>query len=157
MKKKQHKKWAWLILIIAFVFAGIQLIKPRLDNPPVTAEIIVPGNIKSILINACYNCHSNQTQLAWFDKIAPANWLVAKHIREGRKVLNFTEWDRYTKDRQKQILFESLNQIEFKLMPLKQYTFLHPEAKITAAQIDSIKSYLSTQLVIQVPDTNKIT
>ena len=155
MKNIRNKKWFWMILIIVFILSGIQFIRPALNNPPVIADIAVPNDVKNILRSACYDCHSNETKLSWFDKITPANWLIASHIREGRKVLNFSEWNNYPKDRQKQILFESLNQVQFGIMPLKQYTFLHPAAKIGATEIDSLKSYLNTLMVIQEPDTAK--
>jgi len=156
LKNLLHKKWLRvLILVITVLFLSIQFIRPRMDNPVVTAEIMAPGSVKMILINACYDCHSNETKLSWFDKITPANWVVADDIREGRKVLNFSEWDSLTKDQQRGELFESLNHMQFKVMPLQRYTFLHPAAKIGVAEINSMKSYLSTLMIMQRPDTAK--
>jgi hypothetical protein len=156
MKNIKNNKWFWMAVIILFILSGIQFMRPAFNNPPVTADIAVAVDVKNILRNACYDCHSNETKLAWFDKITPVNWLVASHINGGRKVLNFSEWNSYTKDRQKQILFESFNQIQFGIMPLKQYTLLHPAAKIGAAENNLLKSYLSTLMVTQEPDTAKI-
>ena len=155
MENIRKKKWFWVAVIIFFIFSATQFIRPKIDNPKVTADIVVSNDVKGILRTACYDCHSNETKLAWFDKITPANLVVASHIRDGREVLNFSEWNRYTKERQKQILFESLNQVEFGIMPLKQYTMFHPSAKIGATQIDSLKSYLNTLIVKQRPDTSK--
>jgi hypothetical protein len=155
MKSIKNKKWFWMFMIILLILAGLQFIRPRIDNPPVTEAIEIPGSIRQIFRKACFDCHSNETKLAWFDKISPANWLVASHINGGRKVLNFSEWNRYSKDRQKQILFESLNQIQFGLMPLKQYRLLHSAAKIGSTENDLLKSYLNTLMVVQKPDTSK--
>ena len=81
----------WLIAIGCIGFAGIQFIRPKLDDPPVTAELQAPAEIKQILRVSCYNCHSNETELSWFDEPAPAYWIVARDVREGRKHLNFSE------------------------------------------------------------------
>lgn len=70
---------------------GIQFIRPALTNPPVTADLSVPTAVKQIFQTSCYNCHSNETRLSWFDEPAPAYWLVASDVQEARKHLNFSE------------------------------------------------------------------
>jgi len=143
VQKKAPGKWKVVLAILLVCFLGAQLIRPRISHPPVTADVDAPEEIKQILRSACYDCHSNETHLLWFDKITPANWLVADHIREGRNVLNFSQWDSLNKDQRKGKLFESLNQMVFNTMPLPSYTLLHPAAKITPLQIAALRSYLS--------------
>src|ERR1700761_9852556 len=82
---------AWLVAIGCIAFIGMQCIRPALDNPPVTAELQAPPEVKQILQNSCYSCHSNETKLAWFDEVAPVSWLVARDIKEARHHLNFSE------------------------------------------------------------------
>jgi hypothetical protein len=53
------------------------------------ADLSAPDQVKAILQRACYDCHSNQTRLAWFDQPVPAYWLVVRDVKAGRKVLNF--------------------------------------------------------------------
>jgi hypothetical protein len=139
-----RKKGLLILLLLAAGLVSIQFTGPRIDHPPVTADITVPAAVKQVLQKACYDCHSNETRLAWFDKIAPASWLVARHVKEGRQVLNFSTWDSLPPAQQKGKLFESLNQVSFGAMPLPQYTRLHPEARITAADIAVLKQYLGT-------------
>ena len=153
--KTGNKKWKVLLLIGFLCFAGIQFIRPRIDHPPVTADINVPPDVKEILRRACYDCHSNETRLAWFDQVSPAIWLVARHVKEGRQALNFSEWNRLNKDQQKGKLFESLNQLSFNAMPIPQYTLLHPAAKLTGDDITVLKNYLSTQFIAAKPDSTK--
>lgn len=143
-KNRFRKKWLLAGIIVLLCFIGIQFIRPGITNPPVTADMAAPPEVKQILKRACYDCHSNETQLAWFDDIAPASWLVANHVKEGRKVLNFSNWDSLTKDQQKGKLFESLNQVVFKTMPLQQYTRFHPAANISEADIAVLRKYLTT-------------
>jgi hypothetical protein len=155
MKTLFTKKWFLIVVILIACAAGIQLIRPQWDNPPVTADISAPPEMEQILKKACYDCHSNETKLAWFDKTTPANFLVAGHIKEGRKVLNFSTWDSLTKDQQKGKLFESFNQIVFNVMPLKQYSRFHPGSAMSGEDIAVLKNYLGTMLVAGTPDSTK--
>jgi hypothetical protein len=135
------------------VFIGIQFVRPPLDNPPVTGDLKAPPEVKTILERACYDCHSNQTRLAWFDEPAPAYWLVAKDVREGRAALNFSYWDSLTKGQQAGKLFESIMQIEQHAMPLSQYTFLHHGGVITADELAVLKKYALTLAYRPKPDS----
>ena len=42
------------------LFAGLQFVQPELRNPPVTAEIQAPAEVKAIFKHSCYNCHSKR-------------------------------------------------------------------------------------------------
>ena len=78
------KKWIYAAGILLICFALLQLIRPKIDNPPVTADIGAPAPVEAILRKGCYDCHSNETHLAWFDQVTPANFIVASHIRAGK-------------------------------------------------------------------------
>ena len=133
-----------IALVLAFGFLGIQFIRPSLPNPAVTEELQVPSDVKQILKTSCYNCHSNETQLSWFDKPAPAYWIVSNHVKEGRKHLNFSESGKLPLGQQQAILFESISQIELGAMPLPAYERLHPESEIAPQQLTVLKNYLSS-------------
>ncbi len=149
------KKGSVILILLLLCLIGIQFIRPRLNNPPVTADLDAPPEVKQIIERACYDCHSNKSKLAWFDQPAPAYWLVRNHILEGRQALNFSEWDKLSKDQQKGILYESVNQALFKEMPLKQYLLLHPGSEITDKDIAILKNYLDTLAPPKVkPDTS---
>jgi hypothetical protein len=133
-----------LLMIALIVFIGIQFVRPRIDNPPVTGDLVAPPEVKMILQRACYNCHSNQIHLAWFDEPAPAYWLVAKDVHEARAMLNFSSWDSLSRAQQAASLFESIMQIEQRAMPLSQYTLLHHGGIITADELAVLKKYALT-------------
>src|ERR1700753_3293118 len=94
------KRILQVLLILLLVGVALQFIRPRLDNPPVTADLMAPPAVKEILRRACYDCHSNETKLVWYDQPAPAYWLVVKDVKAGRRVLNFSNWDSLTKPQQ---------------------------------------------------------
>ena len=153
---RSFRKKATVILGIAFLlFLAIQFIRPSLANPPVTADLSAPAPVKAILKRACYDCHSNETRLAWFDQPAPAYWLVVDHVKDGRKVLNFSNWDSLSKDGQTGKLFESLNQLEFGVMPIPQYAWFHHGARISGDDITILRQYLNTLAPILKPDSTK--
>jgi hypothetical protein len=124
-------------------FAAVQLIRPAISHLPVTADLAAPPEIKQILRNSCYDCHSNETRLAWFDELVPVYWLVAHDVQSGRRKLNFSEIGRLPATQQKAALYEAVNQIQFAAMPLPAYTRLHRAALISAAQLSLLKSFLS--------------
>jgi hypothetical protein len=133
----------WIVAILGIAFVGIQFIRPELQNPPITADLQAPPQVKQILKTSCYNCHSNETTLSWFDKPVPAYWLVVKDVTQGRKHLNFSEIAKLPAAQQKGILFESISQIELGAMPLPAYKRMHPGSVITAEQLSTLKEYLS--------------
>lgn len=135
-------KLARIVAIFSIGFVLIQFARPKLPNPPVTAEIQVPNDVKQILRTACYNCHSNETTLSWFDEPVPAYWLVVRDVKEGRAHLNFSEIGKLPTEQQRASLYEAISQIELGAMPLAPYKHLHPESVITPDQLGVLKNYL---------------
>ena len=144
-----------LVIIAVVVFAAGQFIRPSITNPPVTQDIsaAVPANVKAVLEKGCYDCHSNETNLKWFDKITPANFLVATHVRDGRKALNFSHWDSLPPPAQKNILFWAVNDIRNGEMPLNGYLALHGAAKLDDHDIAVLEDYLTQISPRKISDT----
>ena len=143
---------AWLGLAALMVFIALQLVNPRLSNPPVTAELVAPPEVKRIFKTSCYNCHSNETQLLWFDRVAPASWLVSSDVYEARKHLNFSEIGKLPPAQQKAALYEAVNMIQLGAMPLKSYTLMHPQARVAPEDLEVLKNYLNPPAPAAVPD-----
>jgi len=124
-------------------FVAIQFIRPVISHPPVTADLVAPADVKQILRNSCYDCHSNETRLAWFDQIVPGYWLVASDVKNARRHLNFSEFGKLPPAQQKGDLYEAVNQIQLGAMPLPAYTRLHRDAHVTPEQIGVLRNYLN--------------
>lgn len=159
---KKQKLYQRKVIIIPFailfvVVLALQFFRPDVKNPPITTEVKVPHEIQTILRNSCYDCHSNETNLRWYDKVVPASWLVAQHIKDGRNGLNFSEWDKLSPADQKAKLWESVNQVSQGAMPLQSYTFAHPGAKLSQKDIKTLQNYIWSLKVSNVPqDTTQI-
>jgi|GEM_PF-42255 len=135
------KKLRILLLICLVLFIALQFIRPPLDNPPVVADLNAPPEVKAILRRACYDCHSNETHLAWFDQPAPAYWMVVEDVKQARKVLNFSNFDSLPKGVQAAKLFECIMQMEQGAMPLSQYTLLHRGGVVSEEEMGVLKKY----------------
>jgi mono/diheme cytochrome c family protein len=141
----------WSVAILAAGFILLQFVRPQLANPPVTAELQAPDDVKQILKTACYSCHSNETKLSWFDYPVPAYWLVVHDVREGRSHLNFSEIGKLPAGQQQGALFESISQIELGAMPLPPYKKMHPESVVTPEQLAVLKKYLLSTISHEPP------
>jgi hypothetical protein len=128
------------------VFVAAQFIRPEISHPPVTADLAAPPEVKRILTNSCYDCHSNETRLAWFDQIVPGYWLVASDVKNGRRHLNFSEIGMLAPAQQKGTLYEAVDQIQLGAMPPAAYIHLHPGAAVTPDELSVLKGYLNPQV-----------
>jgi hypothetical protein len=131
------------VVVFGIVFIAIQFIRPPLTNPPVTADLQAPPEVKQILKTSCYTCHSNETQLPWFDKVVPAYWIATNDVKEARARLNFSEAGKLPPAQQKDLLFQAVSNIQMGVMPLPSYLRIHPHAAVTPEQLAVLKSYLN--------------
>jgi len=121
-----------IIGIILVGFLLIQLIPYGRNhvNPPVTQEPAwdIPQT-RELVKRACYDCHGNETIWPWYSNIAPVSWLVYRDVAEGRRRLNFSEWNRprFQSDEIVGIILEGE-------MPPGFYLPLHPSARLSATE-----------------------
>ncbi|MBZ5859410.1 heme-binding domain-containing protein [Flavihumibacter profundi] len=147
-----------MLRVISFLLLGfiiIQFIQPHIENPPVTGDIAAPLEVKIVLKKACFDCHSNETQLRWFDRISPVSWIVAKDIEAGRSAVNFSEWNNLPVAQQKDKFWQIVNFAISGVMPLKQYTRMHPAAKLSEGDQAILKNYVSGMASPGTYDTSK--
>ncbi len=132
--------------ILVVLGLGSQLIQPERTNPPadpsVSFESVAkPPQAVSLVINrACRDCHSNQTVWPWYSKVAPVSWLVARDVSEGRSRLDFSRWDIYSPEMTHIKLGQICRQVRSDDMPPGIYVQMHPEAKLSAADIAALCS-----------------
>lgn len=127
-----------VVLLIAFI--GIQFLPKQINKSETTSKADfflvnkVPANIKNKLQTSCYDCHSNNTRYPWYNKIQPAAMFLENHVKDGKKELNFSEWDSLSVRRKKSKLKAIINQLKDNQMPLSSYTIIHTDAKFTEAE-----------------------
>ncbi len=131
-----------IVIVVIAVLIGIQFIPVSGTNPPVTVEIKAPENVMQVLRNSCYDCHSNESLWPWYSKIAPVSWLVVSDVNEGREYLNFSEWESYSIQDKAEDLEEIWEDVEEGEMPLWYYLPLHPEARLSDKDMETIKNWV---------------
>lgn len=128
-------------LITVTVLVAAQFIRPERTNPEsdpsasIERDQNVPPDVRALVRRSCFDCHSNETVWPWYSAITPANFLVAGDVTAGRKRLNFSDWQSYKAIRRQGLLERISDQVFFGQMPLPQYLYLHPEAKLSDEEV----------------------
>ncbi|HEY1017628.1 MAG TPA: heme-binding domain-containing protein [Sediminibacterium sp.] len=125
-----------LLIVLLVVFVVAQAFRPEKNNSNDTSKdisnsYVVPENVKTILAKACNDCHSNNTRYPWYAEIQPVAWWINDHVKDGKKHLNFNEFDGYRIARQYKKLEECIEEVKDGEMPLSSYTIIHKEAKLS--------------------------
>ncbi|MBI2496655.1 MAG: heme-binding domain-containing protein [Opitutae bacterium] len=107
----------------------------------ITVKHPVPATVAGLLQRACYDCHSNHSHYPWYAEVQPVGWWLAWHVNDGKRHLNFSEFAAYTPKRAKTKAGEIGDEVEQQKMPLRSYTWLHPEARLTPAEIKLITDW----------------
>lgn len=123
----------WIVIAIVVIGLGIQLIPlpGRGNNPAVTSEPPWDSpQTRALAKRACFDCHSNETVWPWYSYVAPVSFLVYNDTMEGRRRMNFSEWNRGFQPG----LGEILEQLQEGEMPPAIYLPLHPTARLNAEE-----------------------
>jgi hypothetical protein len=102
----------------------------------------VSDSVQAILKKACYDCHSNNTNYPWYVSIQLMGWLMAKHIKQGKAVLNFSGFGNYTARKQLSKLTGIANSIRDDNMPLASYKWVHKNARLDADERELIINWV---------------
>lgn len=101
----------------------------------------IPAEVDALLQRACYDCHSNATTYPWYANIQPAGWWLEQHVRDGKRHLNFSEFATYPLKRATRKLEETAQEVRNHTMPLASYTWMHPEAKLSDAEVKMLADW----------------
>ena len=121
--------WFWsLVTFIAIQFIPMD-VPEKLESTPKNA-LQAPKEVEEILQRSCYVCHSSSMHYPWYDKIAPVSWFAKEHVKNGRRAVNFSEWEKYSNEKRLKVIEKLPKSIVIR-MPLPSYLWLHDEAKLS--------------------------
>ena len=142
---KTLKNVGLAILILLILMQSIRPTKNTSNNKEKDISTIytVPGNVQQILTKACNDCHSNNTIYPWYASVQPLAWWINDHVKDAKKHLNFNEFASYSIARQYKKLEECIDEIREGEMPLKPYTVIHKNAKLTDADKEILFNWFS--------------
>jgi hypothetical protein len=129
-----------IILALLVIFIAIQFIQPARNQNgqviPTDIEkiVVVPANVSGILKTSCYDCHSNNTHYPWYSFIQPGGWLMASHIKNGKAMLNFSQFGDLSNRKQQSKLQGIINQVKDGEMPITSYKIIHRNAVLAPVQ-----------------------
>jgi len=120
------------------IFAGVvlfglmQLFPYRVTNyPERSSPPWDSAQTRKLVAAACYDCHSNETHVQWYDHIAPVSWWITRHVEDGRRAMNFSTWARTGAP-----LNDAVRAVQNGSMPPGYYTWLglHGSAHLTPSE-----------------------
>ncbi len=132
------------VLGLVIIGIAIQLVPYGRNhtNPPVTSEPVWNSpQTRELAARACFDCHSNQTVWPWYSNIAPVSWLVQRDVDQGRRRLNFSEWNQPQRGGR-----EAARIIQRGEMPQWFYVIMHPTAKLSPNDTQLLIQGLSVSL-----------
>ena len=98
----------WIVKLGAFAIPVFLVIAHafRIDqtNEAVIEDLDAPVHVKKSMKRTCYGCHSSETVWPWCNAIAPALWMAAHDVHEGRAEQNFSSGSKYTAARRREML-----------------------------------------------------
>jgi len=120
----------FIVIGLVSIFLLLQLVPLNTINPTPTREVKWDSQqTRDLAQRACFDCHSDATAWPWYSKIEPMAAYVANHVDEGRRRLNFSEWDKPNSGIQ-----EVERTINDGRMPLWDYLLIHSSARLTNAE-----------------------
>lgn len=145
--REMLKKWlklGGLALVVLLVLA--QFVPVERTNPPVGDEIEAPPEVMAVLQRSCYDCHSNETVWPAYSRVAPISWLVVHDVNEGRSGVNYSEWGALSEEDKLHLLEETWEEVEEGKMPLKKYTLLHQDARLSESDLATLRDWAVSRL-----------
>jgi len=141
-----------LLLILLVVFIAIQFFRPVKNiaadassfKNDITTVYVVPDSVHQILQASCYDCHSNNTLYPWYNNIQPVAWWLNRHIQNGKRALNFSEFATYAVQRKYKKLNGIIKEIRSDGMPLSSYTLIHRYAILSPDQKNLLINWATT-------------
>lgn len=139
-----------IAFILLVVFVGIQFIPTERNQSEIVPKTDflrvnnTPEKMVKLLEVSCYDCHSNNTTYPKYNNVQPIAWILEDHIKEGKKELNFSEWESYSDRRKTSKLKSIISQIEDDEMPLSSYTLLHRDAILSESEKQQLIEYVKS-------------
>lgn len=92
-------------------------------------------------MQACFDCHSNETEWPAYSSVAPVSWLIQHDVVEGRALLNFSEWQRPQEG-----AADASEEVSEREMPPPLYRLMHAHARLSDAERDRLAQGLARTL-----------
>lgn len=145
-----------LLAIVALVLLAAQALPLQRPALPVSGELQTPPRVQAILRTACDDCHSSHTRWPWYASVAPVSWLLHDDVFQGRRRLDFSNWESTAADPGTAI--QKLRNVQRVLrdhsMPPWPYRLVHPDARLSRAQREILLEW-TRHAIASIPDPER--
>jgi cytochrome c551/c552 len=148
-----RRRLAFMALGVVAILLLIQVVPfgHEHSDPAVQAEPAWDSpTTRALAQRACFACHSNQTTWPWYSNVAPVSWLVQRDVNDGRRALNFSEWN--TPQRRSR---RAVRAVQDGGMPPWYFLPLHAQAKLTDAEKQQLIQGLTATLAQSPPGQSR--
>jgi cytochrome c len=138
------RKLALTLAAAAILAAGGSLIHPfgKVNSHAMKAPILSGAEIDpetlGLIQRACQNCHSLNTELPLYGRIAPMSWLMERDVHQARGQMNLSQWQEYSAEDRVMLLSEVGSAVKNHEMPVQRYLLLHSEARLSDQEREQI-------------------
>jgi cytochrome c len=119
---------------------GNPRVEPAKGLDTLLRDAAMPAEAKSVLVNKCADCHSNETRWPVYARVAPGSWLIERDIIEARKNMDLSRWEEMRAEAQDVMIAKIIQEAKSGEMPPLQYRALHWGAKLTQADVAALST-----------------
>lgn len=140
-----------ILIILAVLIVVAQFIRPLPGSLPIDPQKTLsstgdlPANVADVFNRGCRDCHSNNTSWPWYSQIAPVSWMLASHVKDGRRELNIDQWRDYPLKKKQRKLDAVCKQVKEGDMPLPSYLWIHHNARLSDADKQVLCSWATAE------------
>ena len=142
-----------ILVVLISLFMVSQFLSPKKNQSGLYAvnqfflDTNTPKEVQILLKEACFDCHSDQTDYPWYNSITPINYWLNSHIKGGKKHFDVSKWFSYSDNRKVHKLKELVEEVKERKMPLKSYTWTHKSAVLDQNQINSLVNWANREIL----------
>ena len=119
--------------------------KTQRSDRPLLLDASFDPQVVRILERSCQNCHSEKTAWPLYSYLPPMSWIIERDVASGRGHMNLSRWNGYPPERQEEILSQMSSLVRNRVMPLPRYLLLHPEARLSDAEVDYLYQWAKSE------------
>lgn len=136
-----------ILFLLILIFLIIQVFQPRRNTATdiLKSDIVnlydLPDSVEVLLMNTCFDCHSNNSEYPWFTNIQPIAWFVKNNIDNGKTNLNFSNFGNYDNKTAIKKLTKISEVMRQSKMPLDSYKWYNKKAELTSIERNLISNW----------------
>lgn len=142
------KKIIYSFMALVGLLLLLQLIPLEQTNPPIDPEkmLVTDEVVMELLKKSCYDCHSYETKWPEYATIAPFSFFITSHVNEGRKTLNFSEYNTIELFFKEVRLQRAIETVRAQSMALPSYRYVHENSNLTQEEREILIRWFKEEL-----------